>query len=152
MEFDFKDFINENQIVVCSLNSKMDFLNKIAETALKNGIISSTNELIEGLLERESKGSTGLMDGFSIPHAQVETIKKSSVIIVKSDKAVEWESLDEKPVNVAISLLVPRSEAGSTHIDFLTEVSKLVMDDDFRNDLSKLENNTDIYKLLISRL
>ena len=70
MEFDFKDFINENQIVVCSLNSKMDFLNKIAETALKNGIISSTNELIEGLLERESKGSTGLMDGFSIPHAQ----------------------------------------------------------------------------------
>ena len=39
---------------------------------------------------------------------KVETLKKSSVIIVKSDKAVEWESLDEKPVNVAISLLVPR--------------------------------------------
>ncbi|WP_335762926.1 fructose PTS transporter subunit IIA [Brachyspira pilosicoli] len=152
MDFDFKNFINENQIVVCDLNTKMEFLEKIAEIALKNDIISDTKELIEKLLEREAKGTTGLMDGFSIPHAQSDTIKRASVVIIKSGKYVEWESLDDKPVNTAISLLVPKAEAGSTHIDFLTEVSKLVMDDEFRDQLNKLNNSVDIYNLLISKL
>ena len=149
---DFKNFINDKLIEVDTLNSKSDFFNKIANIAFENKIISDKKILIEALIEREDKGSTGLLDGFAIPHAQSETIEKAAVVIVKSYNKVKWESLDKSDVETAISLLVPKSQAGTTHIDFLTEVSKLIMDDDFRFELSKLYDTHSIYNLLISKL
>ena len=150
---DLKEYITEKQIVVeKNLKTKSDFFNKIAEVAYDNKIISSKEEVIQGLEERESKGTTGLLDGFAIPHAQKETISRPAVVIVKSMNEVEWETLDGSLVKTAICLLVPKSQAGSTHIDFLTEVSRLLMDDDFRADLNKLTDKESIYNLLLERL
>ena len=150
---DLKEYITEKQIVVeKNLKTKSDFFNKIAEVAYDNKIISSKEEVIQGLEERESKGTTGLLDGFAIPHAQKDTISRPAVVIVKSMNEVEWETLDGSFVKTAICLLVPKSQAGSTHIDFLTEVSRLLMDDDFRADLNKLTDKESIYNLLLERL
>ena len=150
---DLKEYITEKQIVVeKNLKTKSDFFNKIAEVAYDNKIISSKEEVIQGLEERESKGTTGLLDGFAIPHAQKDTISRPAVVIVKSMNEVEWETLDGSLVKTAICLLVPKSQAGSTHIDFLTEVSRLLMDDDFRADLNKLTDKESIYNLLLERL
>lgn len=148
----FKNFINEKLIVVDTLNSKFGFFNKIADIAFENKIIFDKKILIECLIERENKGSTGLLDGFAIPHAQSETIEKASVVIVKSYNKVKWESLDEGDVETAISLLVPKSQAGTTHIDFLSEVSTLIMDENFRLELSKLYDINSIYNLIVSKL
>ena len=150
---DLKEFITIEQISAeNNFNTKEEFFSKIAELALKNGIITSEEEVIEGLKAREAKGSTGLLDGFAIPHAQTDSIKRAAVVIVKSLNKVEWESLDEQPVGTAICLLVPKSQAGTTHIDFLTEVSRLLMDDDFRNELNSLNDSNDIYNSLLKRL
>ncbi len=150
---DLKEFITLEQISAeNNLNTKEEFFSRIAEIALKSGIITSEEEVIEGLKAREAKGSTGLLDGFAIPHAQNDTIKRAAVVIVKSINRVEWESLDEQPVGTAICLLVPKDQAGTTHIDFLTEVSRLLMDDEFRSELNKLKDNKSIYNLLLERL
>ncbi|WP_300357953.1 fructose PTS transporter subunit IIA [Fusobacterium sp.] len=150
---DLKEFITLEQISAeNNLNTKEEFFSKIAEIALKSGIITSEEEVIEGLKAREAKGSTGLLDGFAIPHAQNDTIKRAAVVIVKSSNRVEWESLDEQPVGTAICLLVPKDQAGTTHIDFLTEVSRLLMDDEFRSELNKLNDSKSIYNLLLERL
>lgn len=150
---DLKEFITLEQISAeNNLNTKEEFFSRIAEIALKSGIITSEEEVIEGLKAREAKGSTGLLDGFAIPHAQNDTIKRAAVVIVKSTNRVEWESLDEQPIGTAICLLVPKDQAGTTHIDFLTEVSRLLMDDEFRSELNKLKDNKSIYNLLLERL
>lgn len=150
---DLKEFITLEQISAeNNLNTKEEFFLRIAEIALKSGIITSEEEVIEGLKAREAKGSTGLLDGFAIPHAQNDTIKRAAVVIVKSTNRVEWESLDEQPIGTAICLLVPKDQAGTTHIDFLTEVSRLLMDDEFRSELNKLKDNKSIYNLLLERL
>lgn len=148
---DLKEFLIEKQIVVTNLNTKEEFFEKISDIALENGIITDKNEVISGLKERESKGSTGLLDGFAIPHAQTPSIIKAAVIIVKSETKVEWESLDGEPVSTAICLLVPKSQAGTTHIDFLTEISKLLMDDDFRVRLNDLKDSNSIYEAFLSQ-
>lgn len=150
---DLREFITVEQISAGNnLNTKAEFFSKIAEVAFENGIITSKDEAIEGLEVREAKGSTGLLDGFAIPHAQNDTITRAAVVIVKSSKKVEWESLDEQPVGTAICLLVPKDQAGSTHIDFLTEVSRLLMDDEFRSELNNLNDSESIYELLLKRL
>lgn len=148
---DLKEFLIEKQIVVTNLNTKEEFFEKISDIALENCIITDKNEVISGLKERESKGSTGLLDGFAIPHAQTPSIIKAAVIIVKSETKVEWESLDGEPVSTAICLLVPKSQAGTTHIDFLTEISKLLMDDDFRARLNDLKDSNSIYEAFLSQ-
>lgn len=148
---DLKEFLIEKQILVTNLSSKNDFFKAITDIAFENDIISNKDEVILGLKERESKGSTGLLDGFAIPHAQTPSIKKAAVVIVKSTTKVEWESLDGEPVSTAICLLVPKSQAGTTHIDFLTEISKLLMDDDFRTKLNNLNDNHSIYEAFLSQ-
>ncbi|AVQ18636.1 MULTISPECIES: PTS sugar transporter subunit IIA [Fusobacterium] len=146
-----KEFLIEKQIIVTDLTTKQDFFKTIADLAFENNILSDKEEVILGLNERESKGSTGLLDGFAIPHAQTPSIKKAAVVIVKSTNKVGWESLDGEPINTAICLLVPKSQAGTTHIDFLTEISKLLMDDDFRANLNKLNDSHSIYEAFLSQ-
>lgn len=72
-----KEFLIEKQIIVTDLTTKQDFFKTIADLAFENNILSDKEEVILGLNERESKGSTGLLDGFAIPHAQTPSIKKS---------------------------------------------------------------------------
>ena len=78
-------------------------------------------------------GETGMTDGFAVPHAKDASIKKAAVIVFKNDHALDWPSFDEKPVDIAISLLVPAGEAGTTHIKLLSKTAVLLMKDDFKS-------------------
>lgn len=148
---DLKEFLINTQIVVKDLNSKEEFFSTIANIAKENDIITDEAEMILGLKEREEKSSTGLLDGFAIPHVQTATVKKAAIIIVKSNTAVKWETLDGEPVKTAVCLAVPKSQVGSTHIDFLSEISKLLIDDDFRNEINSLKDRDAIYEAFLAQ-
>ena len=68
-----------------------------------------------------------------MPHAKTDAIKRAAVIVVKNNRALEWPSFDDKPVDVAISLLVPDGEAGTTHIKLLSKTAVLLMREEFKN-------------------
>lgn len=74
-----------------------------------------------------------MTDGFAVPHAKTDAIKRAAVIVVKNNRALEWPSFDDKPVDVAISLLVPDGEAGTTHIKLLSKTAVLLMREEFKN-------------------
>ena len=74
-----------------------------------------------------------MTDGFAVPHAKSDAISKAAVIVVKNDHPIEWPSFDDKPVDVAIALLVPDDEAGTTHIRLLSKTAVLLMRDEFKN-------------------
>ena len=88
---------------------------------------------LEAFLAREAMGETGMTDGFAVPHAQSTAIKDAAVIVVKNDRPVEWPSFDEKPVDVAIALLVPDTDVAATHIKLLSKTAVLLMRDEFKN-------------------
>ena len=62
---------------------------------------------MNAFLAREAEGTTGMMEGFAIPHAKSDAITEAAVIVVKDESGVTgWDTMDGAPVNVAIALLI----------------------------------------------
>ena len=102
-------------------SSREEVLRFIAEKAKEIGVTDDADSVYNAFLAREEMGETGMTDGFAVPHAKDAAIKKPAVFVFKNETPLEWPSFDEKPVDVAIALLVPDGEAGTTHIKLLRE-------------------------------
>ncbi|WP_072369920.1 PTS sugar transporter subunit IIA [Thermophilibacter mediterraneus] len=122
-----------NVFVNQSKNSREDLLSLIAEKAVELGVATNAEMLYDDFVAREELGETGMTDGFAVPHAKSSAVTEASVIVVKNDHPVSWPSFDDKPVDIAIALLVPSGEAGTTHIKLLSKTAVLLMKDDFKN-------------------
>ena len=127
------DFVRAGNVFVGqSLDTREDMLRFISEKAAELGITDDAGAVYDAFVAREEMGETGMTDGFAVPHAKSDAIKEAAVIVVKNDHAIEWPSFDDKPIDVAISLLVPDDEAGTTHIRLLSKTAVLLMKDEFK--------------------
>ena len=105
-------FVNEKNVLLHqNAANKDEALRTIADYAATLGLTDDADAVYEAFLAREDMGETGMTDGFAVPHAKTDAIKRAAVIVVKNNRALEWPSFDDKPVDVAISLLVPDGEA-----------------------------------------
>ena len=120
-------FVNQN------LDSREALLRFVSDKAAEFGITDNADAVYDAFMAREAMGETGMTDGFAVPHAKSDDIKDAAVIVVKNAAPLEWPSFDEKPVDVAIALLVPGGEAGTTHIKLLSKTAVLLMKDEFKN-------------------
>ena len=127
------DFVRAGNVFVGqSLDTREDMLRFISDKAAELGIADDAGAVYEAFVAREEMGETGMTDGFAVPHAKSDAIKEAAVIVVKNDRAIEWPSFDDKPIDIAISLLVPDGEAGTTHIRLLSKTAVLLMKDEFK--------------------
>ncbi len=131
-----------------TLADQQEVFNRIASIAVKQGIASSKELVIEGLMQREKEGTTGFMDGFAIPHTKQTAIRKASVIVLKLSNGIEWESMDGEPVRFVISLLIPEEEASSTHLTLLSNISRMLMHSDVRQSLLRAEKPEEVLATL----
>ncbi|MFR3450582.1 MAG: PTS sugar transporter subunit IIA [Collinsella sp.] len=105
----------------------------ISERAVEAGIAEDSAALYAAFLKREAEGTTGMVEGFAIPHAKSDTVKTAQVMVLKSSEGIaSWETMDESPVTCAIALLVPESEAGTSHLQILSKVATALTDEAFR--------------------
>ncbi|MBG9981067.1 PTS sugar transporter subunit IIA [Facklamia lactis] len=134
-------FLNQNEA-----------LNFIAKQAVKNNIAKDQDSLLSSFIQREEEGSTGMMDGFAIPHAKNETINAASLMIVKLDSGLDWASMDGLPVEVIIALMVPSEESGTTHLKILSKLARLLMHQDVVNYIKESQSENAIAEFLNSKL
>lgn len=128
------DFVKaEGVFVRQSLGTREDVLRFISQRAEELGVADDAETVLEAFLAREAMGETGMTDGFAVPHAKSAAIREPAVIVVKNDQPIEWPSFDDKPIDIAISLLVPEGETGTTHIRLLSKTAVLLMRDGFRD-------------------
>ena len=128
------DFIKAGNVFVGqSLATREDMLRFISDKAAELGVTDDADAVYQAFVSREEMGETGMTDGFAVPHAKSTAIKEPAVIVVKNGHAIEWPSFDDKPIDVAISLLVPDGEAGTTHIRLLSKTAGLLMKDEFKS-------------------
>lgn len=139
-----------DQKVLLNIDSKsqQDVFALIAEEAVKQGYGDNKENILVGLKNRELEGTTGMMDGFAIPHAKSKSILKSSLIILKLNKGIEWDSMDGKKIEFVISLLIPEEEKGTSHLKLLSKVARLLMREDAKNDLKEATTETDVENVL----
>lgn len=125
------DILTENNIkVLVNVNSRDDALRYLAQLAVTNHLATNADEVFHQYQTRELEGSTGMTDGFAIPHAQSNSIKKSAMLVLKLSKPVEWNSLDGKKIDTVISFLIPKNDSND-HLQYLSNTAKLLTHADF---------------------
>ena len=94
--------------------------------------------------------TTGIGDGVAIPHAKSAWVKKPTVVVGKSLKGIEWESLDDEKVHMVFLIAVPEGN-GNEHLKILQMLAVSIMDDDFKEELENATDEKVIEKLLLDR-
>ena len=148
------DFVKvENVFVAENFASRDEALSFVTNQAVKTGVADDADAVMNAFLAREAEGSTGMMEGFAIPHAKSDAITDAAVIVVKDDSGVTgWDTMDGAPVNVAIALLIPGAQAGTTHLKILSKVAEALMDEDFRATVKGSTDAAEIAKTINARL
>ena len=103
--------------------------------------------VMDVLMERERLGSTGVGAGVAIPHGKVANLNKLYGVFGKTDEAIEFDSIDEQPVDLIFLLLAP-DIAGADHLKALYQISLLMSDSQTCGKLRKSNSRDDIYTLL----
>ena len=148
------DFVKvENVFVAEDFTSRDEALSFVSNRAVRAGIASDADAVMNAFLAREAEGTTGMMEGFAIPHAKSDAITEAAVIVVKDESGVTgWDTMDGAPVNVAIALLIPGAQAGTTHLKILSKVAEALMDEDFRATVKGSTDAAEIAKTINARL
>lgn len=148
------DFVKvENVFVAEDFASRDEALSFVSNQAVKAGVADDADAVMNAFLAREAEGTTGMMEGFAIPHAKSDAITEAAVIVVKDDSGVTgWDTMDGAPVNVAIALLIPGAQAGTTHLKILSKVAEALMDEDFRATVKGSSDAAEIAKTINARL
>ncbi|QIB26632.1 PTS sugar transporter subunit IIA [Caloranaerobacter azorensis] len=139
-----KDLINLN----LKAKTKEDVLKEITKMINDDNRLNSEQLYYDKLLERENQFSTGVGYGIAIPHAKTDAVKMPTIVIIRLSSPIEWQSIDDKQVNLVIGLAVPESQGDNTHLKIISKLSMRLMEDDFRRDLMKAENKDDILNLI----
>ena len=102
---------------------------------------------LEGLMEREAAGSTGVGEGVALPHARIDGLDRMRAVVVRLDTPVAFDALDDKPVDLLVALFAPR-DASALHLRALARVARLLRQPETRSALRQARSSDAIYVLL----
>lgn len=142
-------FTESNVLLDCNMDTKIEMLKYIANHAVTIGVTNDKEQLLQDFLLRESEGTTGFQDGFAIPHAKSESISQATVIYARNNSGLkDWETLDDVDVSQIFALLVPKNEQGTKHIEMLSKLATALMEDDFKQQVTKLVDKKELAKII----
>ena len=129
--------------------SKKRILTKISEIVSENIESLEVGEVFDALMAREQLGTTGLGNGIAIPHCRLAPCENIIGALITLDVAVNFDSLDNKPVDILFVLLVPREE-NDEHVRTLAELATLFNDEDFCYTIRHTNDREDLYNIAIT--
>lgn len=129
------DLLNKESILLgAEPKSKSDAIEMLVDLQFKSGRITNREEYKKGILSREEHGSTAVGDGIAIPHAKNAAVIEPSLAAMTVPAGVDYESLDGEPSNLLFMIAAP-ADGGDVHIDVLSRLMTLLMDEDFHANL-----------------
>lgn len=128
-------------------NSKKRILEIIADIAAKNNADIDQATVLNSLLARERMGSTGIGNGIALPHGRLAGLDKITAIIVTSNPAIDFDALDEKPVDIFFALLVPEEQTEG-HLQTLASVAGKLSDKETVKAIRRAATSDDILSAL----
>ncbi|NOQ50167.1 MAG: hypothetical protein GQ557_00685 [Mycoplasmataceae bacterium] len=134
-----KTLTSEELVFTASLSNKNEVFMFIANQLLKQNYVSSEELVFNSLNEREQEMSTGLSGGIAIPHGMIDSLSEPKIVVIRTLEPINWNSLDNKPVNLIIAILVPKDISGrKDHFEILTRLSESLIKKEVRNNLLTL--------------
>ncbi|GAB3372099.1 PTS sugar transporter subunit IIA [Spongiibacter taiwanensis] len=132
-----------------SVNSKKRLLEQVAKFISEDDHNYDPDELFNDLLARERLGSTGIGHGVAIPHCRSSRCESITGLLVRLEKAIEFESIDDQPVDLVFALIVP-AEAHDEHVKVLGALASAFNEESFRRSLRQAEDAAALFKAAIA--
>lgn len=139
------DYLDARNIFLDAyLQDKTAVLEFIADVCIKNRVAKNKEEVYQGLLEREQTMSTGVGGGLAFPHTTIAEAGQAAVILLRLARPVDFDALDKKPVDVILSLIIPRKDR-EIHVRLLARISRLCREPAF---IEAVRSSADPFELL----
>ena len=130
-----QDVLNKNVMLFdLQATDKEGVINEMVRSLIDNGVVTDFDTFKAGIMNREAQTSTGLGDGIAMPHSKNEAVKEATVLFAKSNKGVDYASLDGQPTDLFFMIAAPEG-ANDTHLAALAELSKYLMKPGFADKL-----------------
>lgn len=129
-------------------HSQDEVFHHLSDMIVRAGYAMDKNLVFEALKQRESEGTTGMMDGFAIPHAKCTAIQRPSVVVLKLDQGVEWQSMDGELIRYVVALFIPEEEAGTTHLKLLSQLARLLIREEFKTAFKTAASPSELESLM----
>ncbi len=129
--------------------SKKRALEMISELVAQHTGLSST-ELFECMLSREKMGSTGIGNGVAIPHARMQSSNKAIAVLLQCESPVEFDSIDNRPVDLLFALLVP-DEQCKEHLKTLSSMAERLNDKQVLKQLRNAQSDQELYDIMVNQ-
>lgn len=123
--------------------SKEAVIDEMITSLVDKGYVTDFDVFKTGILNREAQTTTGLGDGIAMPHAKNAAVKEATVLFAKSNKGVDYASLDGQPTDLFFMIAAPEG-ANDTHLAALAELSKYLMKAGFADRLRAATNPEEV--------
>lgn len=141
------DLLSKESIKLnASPKSKPEAIDMLIDLQVKGGKIADKEAYKAGILAREEKGSTAVGEGIAIPHAKSEAVKAPSLAAMTVPEGVDYEALDDEPSNLLFMIAAPND--GDVHLEVLSRLMTILMDEDFRENLLKAKDADEFLKVI----
>lgn len=122
-------------------------ITELVDLLAANGLLLDRDSVLEAVLTRERTQSTGTGAGIAIPHGKCNAVKELVIAIGIAYEPIEFKSIDGKLVTILILLVSPADQTGP-HIQALATISRLMLNEEFRQQLEKVTSADEVYELL----
>jgi len=138
----------EEKFILTDLKSykKEDIINELIDLHAEDVNVIDLELIRSSVLKREEEQSTGVGEGFAVPHGKCEAVRDILVSFGKSDKPIDYNALDGQPVHLIFLIVGEENQVGK-YIKLLGRISRLMNKDDFRQKLIEAKSKSEILKI-----
>lgn len=129
-------------------DTKRDAIEQLAKLAEREGKISAYTDYVQDVFKRESEYTTGVGGGIAIPHAKSQAVKEAMIVFGRFRNKIEWNSADDKPVNMVFLLGVPSENIDNLHLKIISQLARSLVNEDFVQFLQNAQSKDEIFNYL----
>lgn len=142
-----RDFVKLNNIFELPQEKPREIFAFVADKLKQKGYIQNTQQLVNDLLEREKKGSTGVGDGIAIPHTVIPGIEKPIVITVLLRRAIDFNAIDGKPVRILFFVMASEQQRDD-YLKILARLATILHHEEVKRRIGKAHTREDVFASL----
>ncbi len=129
---------------------KMAVIEELVDLLDENGLLQDRKAALEAVIARERTRSTGIGSGIAIPHGKSRSVNELVMSIGITKDPIDFESVDGKGVQIVILLVSPTNQTGP-HIQALARISRLMLDETFKENLQNADSPQQAYQLITEK-
>ena len=142
------DYLNEEWIIPdLQGTDKPSVLKELSSVLVKPCRVTSVEELLQVLLDRENLESTGIGEGIAIPHGRLKKLKKFFISFGRSLKGVDFDSIDRKPSQLFFLVMAPENSAVD-NLKLLGRIVTLLKEPSFKRRLMEAPSQKELFQVL----